>query len=177
MRSIQDLSSEEKKEEIRICKERFERRYKGKAIEYIEVKHIPDQYSTRCDTYKVTARVNSVTVARIIAGTTSCWRWWVDKLIKRNVVSESSVVAVAFFFSIRTRADDDVNVAVGGDDELLLLLMMNYWCWCCPFRGRFVWTVLHSYQKRRFRLDETSSRQIELFGGTRQQHLSTPQNG
>ena len=66
MRSIQDLSSEERLEEIRVCKQRFELRYKGKTIQYIKVLHIPDKYSTRCDTYEVTAKVNSVAVKKII---------------------------------------------------------------------------------------------------------------
>ena len=66
MRSLEELSSEEQAEEIRVCKERFEVPYKGKTIEYIKVVHIPDKYSTRCDTYKVTAKVDSVTVKRII---------------------------------------------------------------------------------------------------------------
>ena len=66
MRSIQELSQEERLEEIRICKQRFELFHKGKRIRYIQVKHIPDKYSIRCDTYEVTATVNSVTVKKII---------------------------------------------------------------------------------------------------------------
>ena len=66
MRSLEQLSSEEQAEEISVCKQRFELRNKGKTIVYIKIQHIPDKYSTRCDTYEVTAKVNSVTVKTII---------------------------------------------------------------------------------------------------------------
>ena len=66
MRSIEELSSEERLEEIPLTKQRFELFHKGKRIRYIEVKHIPDKYSTRCDTYEVTAIVNSITVKKVI---------------------------------------------------------------------------------------------------------------
>ena len=66
MRSIEELSSEERLEEIRLTKKRFQLFHKGKKITYVEVKHIPDKYSVRCDRYKVTAIVNSITVEKII---------------------------------------------------------------------------------------------------------------
>ena len=65
--SLEDLSSEEQAKEIRVCKQRFERPTKGKTITYIKVQHSTDKYNTRCDTYKVTAKVNCVTVKTIIA--------------------------------------------------------------------------------------------------------------
>ena len=59
---------------------------------------------------------------------------------------------------------------------IVLFLNNNYWCGCCPGRGRFVWTVLHSYQNRRFRLDETSGCRIEPFGAAPGRAPTTAQN-
>ena len=47
---------------------------------------------------------------------------------------------------------------------ILLILNNNYWCQCWQGSGRFVWTVLHSYQNRRFRLDETSGSRMVSKG-------------
>ena len=66
MRSIEELSSEEKKEEIDLCVIRFKRRKKEQNITEIKVNLVPDQYDPRCDSYEVTGKINGATVRAII---------------------------------------------------------------------------------------------------------------
>ena len=58
-------------------------------------------------------------------------------------------------------------------DWIILILNNNYWCECCPCRGRSVWTVLHHYHPRLFRSRSVSVRQREPFGATCQQRTIT----
>ena len=56
---------------------------------------------------------------------------------------------------------------------IILFLKKNYWCAWCFGCGRSVWTVLHVYQKRRFRLDETLRCQIGPKCGERRRVPTT----